>query len=444
MEGILGSIIVIGGVIGFSLLVFVISLKNFIYVSSPNEVLIFSGPSRFAGGRRLGYKIVKGGRGFRLPLITTVDKMDLSNMVIDLTAAGAYGKGGIPLNVQGVANIKVAGHEPLLNNSIERFLGKTRAEIAAIAKATLEGSLRGVLATMTPEEVNEDKILFAERLVQEVEADMTALGLVVDTLKIQNVQDDVKYLDSIGRKKSAEVISNARIAEAMAKAESVIRSAENLERETKAQVDGQIAYTNADAERKLREIMSRRDALIAEELAIVNAGVAKTSAEVEVQKARIELVRRKLEADVIQPAKAAAEASEQKAMADVATVVEEGRARAEALTLVAKTLKASGENGKQLLVMQKLPAIVEAMTGIIAETRIDKVTVIGQSLSGGGGDQSFAVKALVANEQMKQIFGVDLVEKLSSLGGKSSEQEPSRKAVPPPLPVETVVQPETN
>ncbi|KXK18761.1 MAG: hypothetical protein UZ18_ATM001000759 [Armatimonadetes bacterium OLB18] len=66
--------------------------------------------------------------------------MDLTNMVIDVTAVNAYSKGGIPLSVQGVANVKVAGHEPLLNNAIERFLGKSRQEIIAIAKSTLEGS----------------------------------------------------------------------------------------------------------------------------------------------------------------------------------------------------------------------------------------------------------------------------------------------------------------
>src|SRR6185436_19564972 len=130
---------------------------------------------------------------------------------------GAYSKGGVPLTVQGVANVKIAGHELVLNHAIERFLGKNRLEVMSIAKATLEGSLRGVLATLTPEQVNEDKILFADRLVQEVEHDMTCLGLVVDTLKIQNVADDVSYLNSIGRKQTAEVIRVARIAEARAK-----------------------------------------------------------------------------------------------------------------------------------------------------------------------------------------------------------------------------------
>ncbi len=133
--------------------------------------------------RIVGYRIIKGGFGWRIPMLERVDRMDLTNMVIDVTAVNAYSKGGIPLSVQGVANVKVAGHEPLLNNAIERFLGKSRQEIIAIAKSTLEGSLRGILATMTPEQVNEDKILFAERLVLEVEQDMTALGLVVDTME---------------------------------------------------------------------------------------------------------------------------------------------------------------------------------------------------------------------------------------------------------------------
>ena len=228
-------LIIIGVVIFFSI-VFIATIKGLIYICAPNEVLIFSGSRRMEGGRSYGYRLVKGGRGLRVPLLERVDRMDLTNMAIDIQAVNAYSKGGIPLTVQGVANVKVAGHEPLINNAIERFLGKTRQEIMQIAKATLEGSLRGILATMTPEQVNEDKLLFAERLVHEVEQDMTALGLVVDTMKIQNVQDEVKYLDSLGRKRNAEIISKARIAEANAHADSEIQAAENMERQRRAQL----------------------------------------------------------------------------------------------------------------------------------------------------------------------------------------------------------------
>ena len=87
--------------------------------------------------------------------------MDLTNMPIELAVAGAYSKGGIPLNVHGIANVKIAGEQPMLDNAIERFLGVDRARIMAVAKETLEGNLRGVLATLTPVEVNADKIKFA-------------------------------------------------------------------------------------------------------------------------------------------------------------------------------------------------------------------------------------------------------------------------------------------
>jgi len=101
----------------------------------------------------------------------------------------------------------------VLDNAIERFLGVDRGRIMAIAKDTLEGNLRGVLATLTPEELNEDKIKFAQSLLAEAEDDLRRLGLELDTLKIQDVSDDVGYLDSIGRKQSAEVQKKALIAD---------------------------------------------------------------------------------------------------------------------------------------------------------------------------------------------------------------------------------------
>ncbi|HLT40984.1 MAG TPA: flotillin family protein, partial [Enhygromyxa sp.] len=179
-------------IIGFITVLMVI--KRVLYVCQPSEVLIFSGRRRVAGSNQVaGYRIIRGGRGIRVPLFETVDKMDLTNMIIEVRVQNAYSKGGIPLTVQGVANIKVPGEEPLLNNCLERFLGKSREEIMKIARETLEGNLRGVLATLTPEQVNKDKEEFASRLAEEAEQDLSAVGLVMDTLKIQNVSDDVGY-----------------------------------------------------------------------------------------------------------------------------------------------------------------------------------------------------------------------------------------------------------
>ena len=120
----------------------------------------------------------------RLPLLESVDRMDLSNIPIEIVVKGAYSKGGIPLNIQGVAQVKLPGHEPRLANAVERFLGKSREAIAGVARETLEGNVRGVLAQLTPEQVNQDKGAFAVKLLEEAEHDMLRIGLVLDTLKI--------------------------------------------------------------------------------------------------------------------------------------------------------------------------------------------------------------------------------------------------------------------
>jgi flotillin len=227
-------------------------IRNLYYICEPNEVLIFSGPERhFADGRRVGYRLIKGGSGIRIPLFERVSRMDLTNIIIDLRVHNAYSKGGIPLHVEGVANLKIAGEEPVIHNAIERLLGKPRGEVKSIAKETLEGNLRGVLATLTPEQVNEDKIAFARSLLAEAEEDLSQLGLELDTLQVQNISDDVKYLDSIGRRKSAELQRDARIAEAEAKGE-----AAKIVEEGKARVEGlqRLIHSWQEAGASAREI----------------------------------------------------------------------------------------------------------------------------------------------------------------------------------------------
>lgn len=415
------------GFIGMIAFLFLVSLKAIIYICQPNEVLIFSGRKRMSNGRVLPYRIIKGGRGYRFPFLERVDQIDLTNMIIDLEARNAYTKGGIPISITGIANVKIAGHEPMLNNAIERFLGKGRAEIIAIAKATLEGSLRGVLATLTPEQLNEDRNLFAERLVGEVEQDMTALGLVVDTLKIQNITDDVKYLDSIGRTRNAELLSSARVAEAIAHADADVRSAENYERETMAKITAEIAMAEAEAAKLLADAQSRRAAVVAEEQAQVAQMVAKARAELMVQTARIEQVRRQLEADVIAPAKAECEANEQKAKATVAPIIEDGKARADALVQLSKSWTEAGDQAREIFILQKIEPIIKQLTETISDTRIERVTVID---SGGATTGNMDPRKLIAlNEQVKELFGIDLVDKLGNLGGSGGNEPKAKPAV---------------
>jgi len=403
---ILSFALVLVVVLGMAAIAAMLVARNLIYICGPNEVLVFSGSKgRSPDGQPRGYRVIKGGRGFRVPLIETVDRVDLTNMVIDVTVSNAYSKGGIPLTVQGVANVKVAGHEPALSNAIERFMGKERREIVKVAKDTLEGNLRGVLSQLTPEEVNEDKIAFAEKLLEEAEHDLARLGLTLDTLKVQNVADDVKYLDSIGRRQSAEVVKRARIAEADAHALSVERDASNTLKARRAAIQSEMNVVKAETTKRIKDAETKLVAMVAEERGQVKALIAAAEADVPVQEARVEQIRRQLLADVVAPANAGMEASRAQAKGDAARVVEDGKATVAVLREMIATWQAGGDSARDIFLMQKLQALMDSMVATIDQIDVDKMTILP---SGGSADGSAATKAVRLVEEMKGALGVDI------------------------------------
>ena len=388
--------------------------NNLLYICQPNEVLIISGRARSDGGVRRGYRYIKGGRAWRMPLIERVDRIDLTNMIIDLQVTNAYSLGGIPLTVQGVANIKVASHSPQLDNAVERLLGKDRAELNRMAKDTLEGNLRGVLARLTPEQVNDDKLAFAESLLEEAEHDLSKLGLVLDTLKIQNVHDDRGYLDSIGRTKSAEIIKRARIAEANAKANAIIRDASNRQRARLKEVESRISIAKAESERRVRNAKTKGVALKAEAVGTVEAEIAKTEAAIEAAEAQVEQTRRRLEADVIEPARAEMQAGIADARGRSARILEDGRATVEVLEEMIGVWHQAGVNARDIFLMQKLGAVMDAMTETIGRVKVDKITYLPEGEPGPGINARNAVRVV---EELKGALGVDLPKLLETAVG---------------------------
>lgn len=403
-------------------------IRNLYYICQPSEILIFAGPERTSQGRKLGYRLVKGSASIRVPLLERALRMDLTNMIIELRVSNAYSKGGIPLKVDGVANIKIAGEEPTIHNAIERLLGKTRKEIEQIAKESLEGNLRGVLATLTPEQVNEDKIAFARSLLDEAEEDLECLGLVLDTLQIQNISDDVLYLDSIGRKQQADLLKDARIAEAQAQAESIIETAENEKITALKRIDRDIAIAQAEAQRRIEDAMTKREAVVAEAEAETAASLAKTEAEVPVQQERIKQVQQKLQADVIAPAEAESKQAIAYAKGEAAQIIEDGKALAEGTQSLAESWNAAGSNARDIFVLQKLEPLLKTLTSTIPNVTLQNVTVIDTDNGGT------AVKAASFMEQLKQTTGVDIAGAVQSLSSgqqaASLPPEPSGEASP--------------
>lgn len=383
-------------------------------ICQPNEVLIFSGRSRRLGdGSRVGYRVIQGGRGFRIPIIEKVDRLRLNTIPIDITVSNAYCRGGIPLTVRAIANVKISSTENELNNAVERLLGKSLEEIMVIAKETLEGNLRGVLASLTPEEVNEDRLKFAKELVDEADNDLSALGLQLDTLKIQSVEDDRGYLDAIGRQSSATIIAAAEVVEAQkreqaklaeAKADEAIASAENSVRVLRAQL-----AANAEAE----------EAKIS-----VAAHLAEAKAQQELMQERIQLAEKEQHAEIVVKAEADRRAKEEIAKGNAARILEDGQAEVEVLRRKLDLWNQAGSDAERLFLIQMLPDILKQVVSTVDNLKIDKITVV-DSGQGGKGTGVPAVFSQIAGstpallESLKASTGVDIAGMLSRASAQS-------------------------
>ncbi|HEY9609554.1 flotillin family protein [Allocoleopsis sp.] len=385
-------------------------IRNLYYICQPSEVLIFAGNrTQIADGKEVGYRLVKGGSSIQVPLLERAFRMDLTNMIIELRVSNAYSKGGIPLTVEGVANIKIAGEEPTIHNAIERLLGKSRKDIEQLAKETLEGNLRGVLASLTPEQVNEDKIAFAKILLEEAEDDLEKLGLVLDNLQIKNISDEVRYLDSIGRKQQAELLRDARIAEAKARAQSIIQASENERVTSLRRIERDLQVAKAEAERRVRDALTKRAAVVAEVESVVGSEVARVQAEVAVQTERIKQVENQLQADVVAPAEAECKRAIAKARGDAARIVEDGKAQAAGTKRLAESWKTAGSSAREIFLLQKLEPLLKTMAAGVPEVEVQNLTVIDAQ------NGSNVTKMASFLEQLRQATGVDVAKVVGNL-----------------------------
>jgi flotillin len=405
---VLGAVIVSG-------FVFYVLVKRLLYVATPNEVLIFCGSTRQVLDKRIGYRFVRGGRSLRVPFLERVERLDLNMFTVMVNVEQAFTKGGIPLDVQGVANVKLPGGEPLLANAVERFLGRSRDEIYHIAKETLEGNLRGVLAGLTPEEVNQDKQRFAEQLLEEAEHDMTRMGLVLDTLKIQNVSDKVKYLSSAGRIRGADLNQRQAAAEALARADARVQQQLNWSGSEVAKIAADLEIARQETLKRVADAKGRRAATIAESKGQVLAQIATVRADIERQSARALQVRRQLDADVVEPALAQLRAAEEAARGEAAKIIERGRADAESLALLLAAYTEGGSAARDVLVLQKLLPLLGQITGSDHPLEVARMTVLpagsgGANAVSGAGGSELARQAVGANEQLKVVTGVDLAQ----------------------------------
>ena len=434
LAGPLGAVIVGAIVLVISLIILIITVQNLIVIVPPNAAAVITGRRRaISDGSTVGYRSVIGGRTLRVPIVETVDYLPLETVKLEVTVRNAFSRGGIPLNVDAVANVKIASEpESVFNNAVERLLGKTEVEIMALAQETLMGNLRGVLATLTPEEVNEDRLTFAQRLTEEAMDDLSQLGFQLDVLKIQNVSDEVGYLEAIGRAQTAEILKQAKVAEAERDAETrqrqadARRQAEIAEAQAEAEIEeikaaakmrAEVAEAERESETREKQAAARRQAEIAEADATAavkeqqaeahrRAEVAEAHADVQIAEARNQLRVRQAELDREgETVEKVARVEAQRAEVEAQRVLEERRVEMTRERLRAEVVEPAEAQEQAALAEARAQAAPILERG---RANAEVLQLLYEQLRAGG-DQAFA--ALVM-EKMPDLFAqaVDAVK----------------------------------
>jgi len=251
--------LIVGGIVAV-IIIFVAIYASRYVKAGPNQVLVISGRRRSmatADGRResVGFRIRVGGGAFVWPVFERVDMLSLELMTLEVKTPEVYTEQGVPIMVDGVAQIKVQGTDVAIRNASERFLGMTRQEIGNIALQTLEGHLRAILGTLTVEQVYKNRDMFAQRVQEVSSADLANMGLAMDSFTIRDIRDSQGYLDALGKPRTAQVKRDATIGEAEAARDATIKSAQakQLGETARFEAETRIAESERDYNMRLAE-----------------------------------------------------------------------------------------------------------------------------------------------------------------------------------------------
>lgn len=264
--------LIIGGV---ALAIVVIGILVFVakyHTVGPEEALIVTGSWLGNGanvvtsedGKKV--KIIRGGGTFVVPVLQQAEPLSLLNYKLEVGTQDTITKQGVPVSAQGIAIIKVGSTIEEVSTAAEQYLGKEPAELKNEAKEVMEGHLRSILASMTPEEANGNRTLLQQKVTEVASRDFGGMGLRVVSLTIKEIKDTKGYLSALGEPQIAKVKRDAAIANAEASKEARIEQA-RAEREAQAaelQRDTQIAEATKDKELKVADYRKQQDVAKAE------------------------------------------------------------------------------------------------------------------------------------------------------------------------------------
>lgn len=414
----------------------------------PNEVLVVSGRKhRFADAdgqlQVRGFRIVKGGGTFIWPVIEKVDTLSLELLTIDVQTPEVYTSKGVPVKVDGVAQIKVKGDDISIATASEQFLSKGSTEISSIATQTLEGHLRAILGTMSVEDIYQNRDAFAAKVQEVAAGDMANMGLTIISFTIRDIKDAQGYLDALGKPRIAQVKRDAVIAQAEADRDSLIKSSQAQQAGQEAQyiANTKIAESQRDYEMKVAEYNAsvnqrKAEADLAYDLQKfktnqlvkaeeVQVTIIEKQKQIELQQQEITRKQKELEATVQRPADAEryrvetiatarkfqleteangaaaaakaqgfaaadvakatgtaeADANRARGLAEAAIIEAQGKAQAEAMRLKADSYKEYNQAAIVEMIVRVLPEIAGKISEPLSKT--ERMVIINSGEGGG-------------------------------------------------------------
>jgi flotillin len=425
----IGIAIFLGAIFIMLLIAFI---KWNVVICRPNEIVIISGRQRKGpDGQAVGYRILRGGRGFKRPLVESISRLSLNTRTIKINLAKVLCQGMIPVDIEGRANIKLAGRsEEGMENAIERFLGKSEDNVDKTAQQIIEGNLRGILAAYSPEEANTQRIEVMRRTLEEARKELKNLGLVLDSFQILSISDEHGHLEAIGRKRNAEVLRDAKVAEAIAEAEARQVKAEQSRLGREAEIHSELEVVRKENELSVTRFTLQGEENVANQKATLAGDIARTQEKLELEDLRVRLSAKKQKAETIIPAQARKEAMELEAQGTSARILEDGKATAQAVELMLE----QWQDGKShdLFMIRMLPDLFDKATRVIADNlHIEKLTILDGGEGGDGMPQyvsNLTNSAVALIEQLKNTTGIDVTKLGKEDGGRPRiDLPPERK-----------------
>ncbi len=433
----------------------------------PNEVMVISGRGEF------GFRIVKGGGTFIVPMVERVDILSLEDMALEIKCEGVYTLEGVAITVDGVAVVKVASEDESIRTAAEQFLSKQRPEIENIATQTLEGHLRAILGTLTVEEIYQDREKFAQNVQDVAAVDMVNMGMSIVAFTIREVSDKQGYLDSLGRKRTAEVQRDARIGKAQAERDAMIKSAlakqeaeiGKYEAETniasskrdyeikQAQYNMEVNEKQAEAELagELQKFITSQDVKREE----IQVDVVGKQTQIQVAEKEVLRMQRQLQATIERQAEAEkyeiekqaaaekfrqetvglgeaeairsaglaeAEAQRITGMAEADVIKAQGDAEAEAMLKKAEAWQSYNQAAMAETLIEKLPEIVKAVAEPLAQG--EKITMIITDKQTGSSKLTSGVANILAQlpPVVKSLTGISLKDLVGKMSGAETSE----------------------